>query len=121
MRRVLPSLALLLACCVQPACAQLVDPTEPPLSIRTPAKDGEGEEVADLGPRLESILISPRRRVAVIDGVAVREGRTFKGGKLLQVGPAQVILEKNGQREVLKLYPAPADRDGAQNKRTRQD
>jgi len=73
MRRLL-SLAAVLAL---PALADtLADPTQPPASWRSNATH---EHSGGAAPKLTSILVSEARRVAVIDGVAIREGQSANG------------------------------------------
>jgi len=51
--------------------------------------------------QLESILISGYRRVAVINGVAVAEGETISGAKVVAIEKGSVRIFSNGS--VLKL------------------
>ena len=94
----------------EPAHAQMRDPTEPPAALRQPAAGmtaGEaGLPAAPEGPRLQSVLISSKRRVAVIDGDTVRLGQRHKGAVVASIAPTEVVLVRDGRREILKLYPA---------------
>lgn len=98
----------LCAALASPAFAQLRDPTEPPAALRAPAAraPGEAQEEIPAGPRLQSVLVSPKRRVAVIDGHAVQVGQKHRGAVVQSISPTQVILVRGRAREVLKLYPA---------------
>lgn len=56
---------------------------------------------------LASIFIGSDRRVAVIDGVARREGQTFEGVRLRRIHPNRVELVDQGRARVLRLEPLP--------------
>ncbi len=47
-------------------------------------------------PRLETILTSSRRRLAVLNGEICREGDTLFGRKVLRIEPESVILSGEG-------------------------
>jgi len=102
MSRVLASaLAMLL---VSSASAQgsapLADPTRPP------RVGPEGEVVVPEGPRLQSVLISPTRRVAVIDGKAVVIGGRIGSATLESITESAAVLRYADRRETLRLMPA---------------
>lgn len=56
---------------------------------------------------LASIFIGSDRRVAVIDGVARREGQTFEGVRIRRIHPDRVELVDQGRVRVLRLEPLP--------------
>jgi MSHA biogenesis protein MshK len=105
--------------CMDCARAQLVDPTAPPAAVLAGSKAPVDGEQAALPPaqRLQSILISPKRRVAVIDGKTVKEGAIHQGAVLASVRETYVILTKGGVRETLRLYPPPASKPAEQKTR----
>lgn len=109
MRPILTSLcalALLAAACPPARAQALLDPTRPPAGIERGAADPVA--AGDGAPRLQSVLIAPRaggRHVAVIDGETVRLGETFKGARVARMTQDQVVLERNGERQVLRLLP----------------
>lgn len=71
-----------------PLCAQSVpDPTRPPAAAAS-ARGG----VAASGPRLQSTLVGPDRRAAVIDGEWVHEGERIEAGTILSIEPGRVRL-----------------------------
>lgn len=80
----------------------LQDPTRP---------DGFGDspqaQVPDKEFTLASIFIGNDRRVAVIDGVARREGQTFEGVRIRRIHPDRVELVDQGRVRVLRLEPLP--------------
>jgi MSHA biogenesis protein MshK len=83
-----------------PALAQqLPDPTRPPTVI------GQGEEVVSVGPVLQSVLIAPDRKMAIISGQTVRLGEQFNGAKLVSVSETQVVLRNGSEQQTLKLFP----------------
>ena len=82
--------------------AQLKDPTRPPISHSS----GEIEEdnIAT-GWTLSSILVSPQRRVAIINGKAVTTGETLAGAKVVSINEKSVKLEFRGEVIVINLLP----------------
>ena len=65
--------------------------------------------------RLQSVLISSKRRVAVIDGETVRLGQKHRGAVVASITPTQVVLARGNAREILKLYPASPGTSGQSN------
>lgn len=84
------------------AALALQDPTRP---------DGFGDAPQAQAPEkqftLASIFIGNDRRVAVIDGVARREGQTFEGVRIRRIHPDRVELVDQGRVRVLRLEPLP--------------
>jgi MSHA biogenesis protein MshK len=93
------SLSLLLVMASSAAAAPFADPTRPPSASAT------GSEEASSGPRLESVLLSPGRRLAVIDGKEYRAGEAFGDGRILSIAPSGVAIQRGAQTEILRLYP----------------
>lgn len=95
-----------------PVCAQVMDPTEPPAIVRK-AMEGPGAtagaqpEPLVAAPRLQSVLISSKRRIAVIDGETVRVGQRHRGAVVASIEPTRVVLVRGKGKEILKLYPTP--------------
>jgi hypothetical protein len=79
----------------------LVDPTRPP----NVGEEASAGEATIRGPRLQSILISPTRRAAVISGTAVALGGKFGEATLEQVTESAVVLRYADRRETLQLLP----------------
>ena len=70
----------------------LPDPTRPPsMSHASVAPRAERSAAAGV-PQLDSILISPSRRVAVIEGQIVREGDSVAGARIISIRPYSVRL-----------------------------
>ena len=88
------------------ACAhaqELTDPTRPPASIAAPPALS-GEKLNTI-PELQSVLISPTRRVAVIDGQTVALGEKFGEARVVRIAEDEVVLRNGQDRQVLKLFP----------------
>lgn len=60
--------------------------------------------------QLTSTLISPQRRVAVINGQVVQVGQAINGAKLLAVEPGSALLSRAGHKIKLKLIANPVKR-----------
>lgn len=102
MRRAL----LVFAVCGTSAFAQsgaLVDPTRPPSVDTLP----QAATAPRPGPRLQSVLISPNRRVAVIDGNAVGIGGKVGDATVASISEDAVVLKYADRRsETLQLITA---------------
>jgi hypothetical protein len=95
------ALALALMLCAASAAAQMNDPTRPPASFGTGEPDaGDGG-----GIMLQSVLISPAQRAAIINGVLVRQGEKYGDAVLIEVAENEVVLRSGAIRQVLKLHP----------------
>ncbi len=89
----------------QAALAQaLHDPMRPP-AASDPSTAEASKDSAARTARLQSVLISPGRRVAVIDGRVVRLGERVGDATLVAISESQVVLQRRGGRETLKLNP----------------
>ncbi len=89
------------------AAEGLVDPTRPP-DYRTPV-------IAKSPPALpkmvlSSIMISPRRRIAIIDGRAVRVGITHRGMRVVAIDSDRVRLRGPAGSMTLTLLPTAIKR-----------
>lgn len=86
----------------------LVDPTRPPnMSVES----GVGEPAAPTGPRLQSVLISPTRRVAVISGSTVVQGGKYGNATVASISEGAVLLRYADRRETLQLIPGVTKRE----------
>ncbi len=79
----------------------LSDPTRPPTAT---AADGVAVASAQ-ATQLQSVLISPNRRVAVINGTSVPLGGKFGEATLVRVTETEVELRTGGEKQVLTLLP----------------
>jgi len=52
------------------------------------------------------VLISPTRRVAVIDGQTVALGEKFGEARVVRIAEDEVVLRNGQDQQVLKLFPA---------------
>lgn len=86
--------------------APFADPFRPP-QAKAPATSAD----APTGDtRLESVLIGPDRRVAVINGQQYIEGARFADGRVLRISESEVVIRHADRDEALKLYPQSATR-----------
>lgn len=64
------------------------------------------------GPVLQSVLISPGRRVAVISGQTVRVGDKVAEARVVRISETEVQLDDGKEIKILKLYPPIGKRIG---------
>lgn len=97
-----PSLAVVawLACTAVQA-APFADPTQPPNAIPSGTEVAKG---APEGPRLQSVLISPNRRIAVIGGQTVPLGGMYGTSKVVRISEGEVVLQDGQERQTLRLF-----------------
>lgn len=82
------------------ANAALRDPTKPinEFDTSTPVKTVEASY------NLQSILVSPMRILAMINGQIVGTGSTVQGARVLAIGKNHVVLLYAGQKRVIYLF-----------------
>jgi MSHA biogenesis protein MshK len=80
----------------------LRDPTRPPGVAAIKAAPG----VAPGGLVLQSILISPERKAAVINGKVVGPGESIDGYMLIAIAEDVAVLKDGDRIQRLRLYPA---------------
>jgi MSHA biogenesis protein MshK len=95
----------------------LVDPTRPPASHRTGQDSMTNSPMS--GPVLQSVLVSPERKVAVISGQAVRLGEKFGDARVIKITENEVKLKGKNGVQTLKLYPG-VEKDLTSNRKDRQ-
>lgn len=84
---------------VECMAAAFPDPTRP--ASFTPAASA-----APAGrPRLESVLIAPDRRIAVISGQRVQVGDRIYGAEVVSITESAVVLRTGQGSETLALFP----------------
>jgi len=83
------------------------DPTRPP-DYRTPVITKRPAKLPEMV--LSSIVISPQRRVAIIDGQAVREGATHRGMRVIAIDSNRVRLRGTAGSITLTLLPTAIKR-----------
>jgi MSHA biogenesis protein MshK len=79
----------------------LRDPTRPPF---TPAR-GSASAVTQTGWTLQSVLISPERRYAIINGEIVPLGGSVAGAELVAIAEERVTLRTADGLRVVPLFP----------------
>ena len=86
-----------------PARAEnLPDPTRPPSELEATA--GGGVAVPG-GPMLQTVLISPRHKVAIINGETVKLGGMYGSARVVKISESGVVLNEGGSLQTLKLFP----------------
>lgn len=102
--------AVLLAMLIAgPAVAQgLVDPTQPPGGLA----DSQGMSGGG-GPVLQSVMLSPSRKVAVISGEVVALGGRYGGSRLVKLTESEAVLKSGTEITVLRLHPRVEKRAAA--------
>jgi MSHA biogenesis protein MshK len=92
------------------AVAQVtIDPTRPPSGYATAAPEPSGDAAGTL--TLQSVLISPSQKAAIISGVTVKLGEKYGDAVLVKVAENEVVLKSAGASQVLKLYPGIEKRE----------
>ena len=104
---VLRKLALAGMCCLTASVVaqNLPDPTRPPASTLQRI----GPISPSSRPVLQSILISPTRRLAIISGKQVMLGEKFGTATLIKINESSVVL-RDGQTQLTLVLFDSADR-----------
>lgn len=87
----------------------LPDPTRP--ADVSPAV-GRSATVSPGGPVLQSILVSPQRKFAMISGRRVTIGDKVNGAVVVDIAPYEVRLDRGGRVTVMRLQPKLAKESG---------
>lgn len=111
MRPLVLALAVAAAPCAVHA-APFADPTRPPGAPEA----AKGVAAAPGGPRLESVLIAPDRRIAVISGQQVTLGSRFGDGEVVRITESEVLIRGRDGEESLKLFLGAGRRPPAARK-----
>ena len=80
----------------------LSDPTAPEVAPSVQA--GATPSAAGGGWQLQFTLVAPGRRVAIINGVMVREGDVVAGASVVSIGPGHVLLKAKGRRMRVPMF-----------------
>ena len=91
----------------------LSDPMRPPSASALSGAAPIEVEAEASGPRLQSILISPTRKLAVISGQTVALGGRYGDATLVAISEASVVLKRGAERETLRLLPAAEKKPAA--------
>jgi MSHA biogenesis protein MshK len=78
----------------------LTDPTKPPAELSAPSG-----AITPEGNDLQSVIISPTRRAAIIGGQTIELGGKAGDVRLIEVGENGVVLQGEKGRQVLTLFP----------------
>jgi hypothetical protein len=81
------------------ALDNLPDPTRPSF---LPGEAGE----ARTGTVLQSTLVSPARRLAIISGRSYSVGSRLGDAEIVAIRPNEVVLRRGAQEQLLRLLPA---------------
>jgi len=107
-RRAVAALAIALGC-LSPAWGQaLSDPTRPPLAWLAAQQNAAGAASPteqEVVPHLQSLLIGPSRRYAIIEGQVLGVGDRFGDARVVAVRPAGVVLRSVRGTQTLKIFP----------------
>ena len=92
-------------------CAQaLSDPTRPPANF---AGAADTDADAGGGTVLQSVIISPTSKAAIISGVMVKLGEKYGDAVLVKVAENEVVLKTGATSQVLKLLPGVEKRESS--------
>jgi MSHA biogenesis protein MshK len=80
----------------------LPDPTRPPSEFEPVAAVGA---TASSGPMLQSVLISPSYKAAIINGETVTLGGMYGSSRVVKISESGVVLNEGGNLQTLKLFP----------------
>ena len=83
------------------AAENLPDPTRPPATLAPLSSDAAPFQ----GTVLQSVMISPTRRIAIISGQRVRVGDSFGEARVVKITESEVVLRSGGELQTLKLFP----------------
>jgi hypothetical protein len=86
--------------------APFADPTRPAAA----SEGAGGPGGSEAGPRVESILIAPDRRIAIISGEAVALGGRIAAGQVVRITESEVVIRGEEGERTLKLFPEIAVR-----------
>ncbi len=114
MRRIRWIIALMLPLTAVAVAESLPDPTQPADFIASQSGSGPSSAgpAAPTGPVLQSTLVSPQRKSAVISGRQVKIGDTFEGAVVVDITPYEVRLRREGRESSLRLLPKLAKEKG---------
>lgn len=80
----------------------LNDPTRPPPGIYSNEAAGSA---AVSEPVLQSVMISPTERSAIIGGKTVKLGGTVGDARIIKITEGEVVLRSPSGTETLRMYP----------------
>ena len=98
----LAATAMLMAWPLSGDAQVLKDPTRPPPSVLSATPGNEGHAG---GPQLQSVMISPTERSAIIGGERVIQGGRYGDARVIRITESEVVLRSAGGIETLRMYP----------------
>ena len=100
------ALCAALATCAPLAAAQpLRDPTRPPAGFGRTGEGGIVRRGRDAEWVLQSVLLSPERRYAIINGEILSLGGSVAGAELVAIREGEVTLRAGGTLRTVRLFP----------------
>ena len=57
------------------------------------------------GPVLQSVLISPERKTAIISGETISLGGQYGKARVVKISESEVVLNNGGNLQTLRLFP----------------
>jgi len=92
------------------------DPTRPPAGILSPDTAGP----VSGGSLLQSVMITPTQRAAIIGGEWVKLGDKYGDARVVRITESEVVLRSAAGAETLRMYPEvevkPVESAGAARK-----
>jgi MSHA biogenesis protein MshK len=88
---------------VSAAMQDMPDPMRPPAALGASRDTAAG--AASGGPVLQSVLISPLRKIAIVDGQTVAVGDKVGDAKVVHISEGEVTLQSGTGVSTLKLFP----------------
>ena len=89
---------------------ELPDPTRPPTVLGgahipggTGKSLGTAEDAASL--QLQSVIVSPERKVAIINGQTVKLGEKVGDAIVVKISESEVVLRNGNNVQTLRLFP----------------
>jgi MSHA biogenesis protein MshK len=79
----------------------LPDPTRIPAEVMAPG----AHQAASRNTGLQSVIIAPGRRAAIINGQTVEQGGKYGDARLVQVNEDSVVLHGPEGKQVMTLFP----------------
>jgi MSHA biogenesis protein MshK len=97
----------------------LADPTRPPSAPLQSEAAAAGSDPSR--PQLHSILLSPSRKLAVINGETVALGGRFGEATLVRISETGVVLKRGEALEALPLLPGIDKKSAAKRRADKGD
>jgi MSHA biogenesis protein MshK len=96
--------ALCLAGLPASVLAQVLDPTQPPPGIMQATPSGEAA-ATPATPLLQSVMITPTGKYAIIGGETVKLGGKYRDSQVVKINETEVELRSANGSETLRMFP----------------